>query len=158
NSISSSRPLSQPVTSTPQKLKFTTITSRRAMTKENATTYEDISIVSFSPFQKNRLALEIMRLTFQMELLVAQAPDGMLYSLPPAELNTYTNMGQLKAELVTELYADRTVVVPSLLRAGFGQSVIEWLNNPTLTDTACRPIVSIVHNLSRHDNGADELN
>ncbi|CAF1536456.1 unnamed protein product, partial [Rotaria sordida] len=53
---------------------------------------------------------------------------------------------------------DRTVVVPSLLRAGFGQSVIEWLNNPTLTDTACRPIVSIVHNLSRHDNGADELN
>ncbi|CAF4736865.1 unnamed protein product [Rotaria sp. Silwood1] len=52
NSISTSRPLSQPVTSTPQKLKFTTITSRRAMTQENATTYEDISIVSFSPFQK----------------------------------------------------------------------------------------------------------
>ncbi|CAF1452792.1 unnamed protein product [Rotaria sp. Silwood1] len=51
NSISTSRPLSQPVTSTPQKLKFTTITSRRAMTQENATTYEDISIVSFSPFQ-----------------------------------------------------------------------------------------------------------
>ncbi|CAF0945863.1 unnamed protein product [Rotaria sordida] len=53
---------------------------------------------------------------------------------------------------------DRTIVVPSLLRAGFGKSVIEWLNYPTLTETARRPIVSIVHNLSRHDNGADELN
>ncbi|CAF3900114.1 unnamed protein product [Rotaria sordida] len=54
--------------------------------------------------------------------------------------------------------SDRTIVVPSLLRAGFGKSVIEWLNYPTLTETARRPIVSIVHNLSRHDNGADELN
>ncbi|CAF4119036.1 unnamed protein product [Rotaria sp. Silwood2] len=54
--------------------------------------------------------------------------------------------------------SDRTVVVPSLLRTGFGKSVIEWLNYPTLTDTARRPIVSIVHNLSRHDNGVDELN
>ncbi|CAF3636126.1 unnamed protein product [Rotaria sp. Silwood1] len=67
NSISTSRPLSQPVTSTPQKLKFTTITSRRAMTQENATTYEDISIVSFSPFQKlyhtvqNELKSELIR-------------------------------------------------------------------------------------------------
>ncbi|CAF0759265.1 unnamed protein product [Rotaria sordida] len=49
-------------------------------------------------------------------------------------------------------------VVPSLLRAGCGKSVIEWLNYPTLTETARRPIVSIVHNLSRHDNDADELN
>ncbi|CAF4678428.1 unnamed protein product [Rotaria sp. Silwood1] len=57
NSISTSRPLSQPVTSTPQKLKFTTITSRRAMTQENATTYEDISIVSFSPFQDEKMTI-----------------------------------------------------------------------------------------------------
>jgi hypothetical protein len=54
--------------------------------------------------------------------------------------------------------SDRTVVVPSLLRAGFGKSVLEWLNYPTLADTARRPMVSIVHNLSRHDDGADELN
>jgi hypothetical protein len=54
--------------------------------------------------------------------------------------------------------SDRTVTVPSLLRAGFGKSVIEWLNYPTLTNTERRPMVSIVHNLSRHDDGADELN
>jgi hypothetical protein len=54
--------------------------------------------------------------------------------------------------------SDHTVTVPSLLRAGFGKSVLEWLNNPTLTDTGRRPMVSIVHNLSRHDDGADELN
>lgn len=54
--------------------------------------------------------------------------------------------------------SDRTVTVPSLLRTGFGKSVIEWLNYPTLTDIVRRPMVSIVHNLSRHDDGADELN
>jgi hypothetical protein len=55
-------------------------------------------------------------------------------------------------------FSDLTVNVPSLLRAGFGKSVLEWLNYPILADTDRRPMVSIVHNLSRHDDGADELN
>lgn len=54
--------------------------------------------------------------------------------------------------------SDRTIIVPSLLRTGLGKSVVEWLNYPTLTDIDRRPMVSIVHNLSRHDNGVDELN
>lgn len=55
-------------------------------------------------------------------------------------------------------FSDRTVTVPSLLRAGFGKSVIEWLNYSNLTSRQRRPLISIVHNLSRHDLGADELN
>lgn len=54
--------------------------------------------------------------------------------------------------------SDHTVVIPSLLRAGYGKCVIEWLNCPTLPDDIRRPIVSIVHNIARHDEGADELN
>jgi hypothetical protein len=54
--------------------------------------------------------------------------------------------------------SDRTVTVPSLLRVGYGKSVLEWLNSPTLTNSERRPMLSIVHNLSRHDDGADELN
>lgn len=54
--------------------------------------------------------------------------------------------------------SDQSVVVPSLLRAGLGESIMEWWVNPKLTSSERRPMVSIIHNLSRHDEGADELN
>ena len=54
--------------------------------------------------------------------------------------------------------SDQSVVVPSLLRAGFGKSIMEWWLHPKLTTNERRPMVSIIHNISRHDEGADELN
>jgi hypothetical protein len=54
--------------------------------------------------QKNRLAMEIMRLTFQMDLLVGQALNGVVHNLTHAQFALYTNMGIQKAELVAELF------------------------------------------------------
>ncbi|CAF3439351.1 unnamed protein product [Rotaria socialis] len=54
--------------------------------------------------------------------------------------------------------SDHTIVVPYLLHAGYGKNVIKWLKNVTLTDAVRQPIVNIVFNLAKHDDGADELN
>ncbi|CAF4090625.1 unnamed protein product [Rotaria sordida] len=55
--------------------------------------------------------------------------------------------------------ADRTVLVPILLKCDLAKKVIGWLAQSTkLTDTGRRPLISIVHNIARHDDGADELN
>ncbi len=54
--------------------------------------------------QKSRLAMEIMRLTFRMELLAGQAPNGVVHNLVHIQFTTYTNMGIQKAELVAELF------------------------------------------------------
>ncbi|CAF2056236.1 unnamed protein product [Rotaria magnacalcarata] len=54
--------------------------------------------------------------------------------------------------------SDHTIVVPYLLHAGYGKNVIEWLKHLTLTDAVRQPVVNIVFNLARHDDGADELN
>jgi hypothetical protein len=35
--------------------------------------------------QKNRLAMEIMRLTFRMDLLVTQALNGVIHNLTPTQ-------------------------------------------------------------------------
>ncbi|CAF3800289.1 unnamed protein product, partial [Rotaria sp. Silwood1] len=55
--------------------------------------------------------------------------------------------------------ADRTVLVPILLKYDLARKVIGWLAQSTkLTDSGRRPLISIVHNIARHDDGADELN
>ena len=48
--------------------------------------------------------MEIMRLTFQMELMVGQAPNGVLHNLTPAQFMEYTNKGISKQGLVAELF------------------------------------------------------
>jgi hypothetical protein len=54
---------------------------------------------------------------------------------------------------------DRTILVPLLLRTGLAASAVQWLaNSASLTATGRRPLISIVHNIARHDDGADELN
>ncbi len=39
-----------------------------------------------------------------MDLLVGQAPNGVIHNLTVAQFDNYTNMGIQKAELVTELF------------------------------------------------------
>ena len=53
---------------------------------------------------------------------------------------------------------DRTVLVSTLLKVGLVERVVRWLGKaPMLTETGSRPLISIIHNISRHDDGADEL-
>jgi hypothetical protein len=49
--------------------------------------------------------MEIMRLTFQMDLLVSQAPNGVLHNMNPTQFIEYTNKGISKQGLVAELFA-----------------------------------------------------
>ncbi|CAF1319567.1 unnamed protein product [Rotaria sp. Silwood1] len=54
---------------------------------------------------------------------------------------------------------DRTVLVPLLLRNDFVKKLLGWLAQASkLADTNNRPLISIVLNIARHDDGADELN
>ncbi|CAF1030998.1 unnamed protein product [Rotaria sordida] len=55
--------------------------------------------------------------------------------------------------------ADQTGLVPTLLKCGLAKRVVTWLAQSTkLTEKSRRPLISIVHNIARHDDGADELN
>ncbi|CAF4349122.1 unnamed protein product [Rotaria sp. Silwood2] len=55
--------------------------------------------------------------------------------------------------------ADQTVLVPTLLKCGLAKRVVTWLaQSIKLKETSRRPLISIIHNIARHDDGADELN
>ncbi|CAF4083952.1 unnamed protein product [Rotaria sp. Silwood2] len=55
--------------------------------------------------------------------------------------------------------ADQTRLVPTLLKCGLAKRVIGWLaQSAMLTDESRKPLISIVHNIARHDDGVDELN
>ena len=56
--------------------------------------------------------------------------------------------------------SDQTILVPVLLDTGYGKSVVQWIENRQMKfreDKLDAPI-HILHNLSRHDDGIDELN
>ena len=56
--------------------------------------------------------------------------------------------------------SDRTILVPLLLKAGYANSVVEWIKireNKFRDDKLDAPI-HILHNISRHDDGIDQLN
>ncbi|CAF3613199.1 unnamed protein product [Rotaria sp. Silwood1] len=70
-------------------------------------------------------------------------------------------LGDINEGILTLLWnvADQTVLVLTLLKCGLAKKVVAWLSQSTkLTDKSRRPLISIVHNIARHDDGADELN
>jgi hypothetical protein len=50
-----------------------------------------------------------------------------------------------------------TVIVPWLLNIGLIKSILGWLKMRKLSSTIIQKIIIIIHNISRHDDGADEL-
>lgn len=55
--------------------------------------------------------------------------------------------------------ANRTVLVPSLIQLDLARSAVQWLANCTcLNAEATEPIIRIIYNMARHDDGADEYN
>ena len=70
-------------------------------------------------------------------------------------------LGAINERILTLLWnlADRTVLIPIFLKCDLAKQVIVWLTQAAkLTDKSRRPLISIIHNISRHDEGADELN
>ncbi|CAF1275185.1 unnamed protein product [Adineta ricciae] len=53
--------------------------------------------------------------------------------------------------------SDSTIVVPWLLDTELPKMVLKWLKAVTLSSAAAEQFVSIIHNISRHNDGADEL-
>ncbi|CAF4259634.1 unnamed protein product [Rotaria sp. Silwood2] len=56
-------------------------------------------------------------------------------------------------------FADQTRLIPTLLKCGLAKRVIGWLaQSAMLKDESRQPLISILHNIARHDDGVDELN
>ena len=68
----------------------------------------------------------------------------------------------LTTDIISLLWnlSDQTVFVPLLLRAGFAKSAIDWIKTTPEKHKIDRlkSFIAIVHNLSRHDDGVDQLN
>ncbi|CAF0868293.1 unnamed protein product [Rotaria sordida] len=54
--------------------------------------------------------------------------------------------------------SDRTVIVPWLLDIGLVKTMLECLQRIEISSETAKQIINIIHNISRHDEGADELN
>jgi hypothetical protein len=81
--------------------------------------------------------------------------------MPSGLSGTKHELGPIAKQILSLFWnmADRTILVPLLLRIGLAASAIQWLaNSDSLTPQARRPLISIVHNIARHDDGSDELN
>ncbi|CAF3133032.1 unnamed protein product [Rotaria sp. Silwood2] len=67
-------------------------------------------------------------------------------------------LNQRALDLIWNL-VDITAFVPTFLKCGLPMKVVGWLTQANkLTEKCRRPFLSIAHNISRHDDGADELN
>jgi len=54
---------------------------------------------------------------------------------------------------------DRTVLIPTLIKCDLAKRIVSWISQAAmLRKKSRRPLISIAHNISRHDDGADELN
>ncbi|CAF1460409.1 unnamed protein product [Adineta steineri] len=55
--------------------------------------------------------------------------------------------------------ANRTILVPSLIVLDLPSSAVRWLTNSNcLNVEATEPLIRIIYNMARHDDGADEYN
>ena len=56
--------------------------------------------------------------------------------------------------------SDRTILVPVLLEAGYASSIVQWIEDrqTKFRDDKLDAPIHILHNLSRHDDGIDQLN
>ncbi|CAF1322931.1 unnamed protein product, partial [Rotaria sordida] len=54
--------------------------------------------------------------------------------------------------------ADKTVMVPLFLNIGLTKAILHCFKAKNLSTETFRQLINVIHNISRHDNGADELN
>ncbi len=56
--------------------------------------------------------------------------------------------------------SDQTILIPILLNAGYANSIVQWIKSREMKfrDEKVNAPIHILHNISRHDDGIDELN
>ncbi|CAF1254727.1 unnamed protein product [Didymodactylos carnosus] len=59
-------------------------------------------------------------------------------------------------ELIWNL-TDETILIPKFTQTGYPQAVLKWVRIENLTSKLYISLLNIIHNLARHDDGADEL-
>ncbi|CAF0859712.1 unnamed protein product [Adineta steineri] len=70
-------------------------------------------------------------------------------------------IGDINEVILTVIWSlsDRTVLIPMLLKCDLAKRAIGWLAQASmLAEKSRRSLISIIHNIARHDDGADELN
>lgn len=73
--------------------------------------------------------------------------------------NKHDNLTDAIISLIWNL-TDRTILVPLFLKTGYAKSVVEWIENrqSKFRDDKLDAPIHILHNLSRHDDGINQLN
>ncbi len=79
----------------------------------------------------------------------------------PITIEKDYNLGNINERILQFLWnlTDRTVLIPILLKCNLAKRVVSWISQAAmLTEKSRRPFISIAQNITRHDDGADELN
>ena len=93
-------------------------------------------------------------------LLIERVDRAMPEHLPSIPEKGYP-LGKVSERILNILWnlSDRISLVPTFLKCGLADKVTRWLGQAALlNDNGRRSLISIIHNLARHDDGADGLN
>lgn len=92
-----------------------------------------------------------------LKILKAYADKKVMDELSSSQKTFYT----ITAEILIFFWcmANRTILVPSLVLIDLPSSAVRWLANCScLNADATEPLIRIIYNVARHDDGADEYN
>jgi hypothetical protein len=95
-----------------------------------------------------------------LTLLIDRVDQSMPKHSPTVIKADYA-LGTINQHILSLLWnlADRTVLVPILLKCDLGKKIVGWLAQAAMLENrGQRPLISIAYNIARHDDGADELN
>lgn len=115
---------------------------------------------SFIPFSTNEDQLFIQNHIPLFRILIEYVQNSMpqQYSI---STDKNLDLGLINRRILSLFWnlSDRTVLIPILIECHLAERVVNWLSQSSLlTENSRRPFISIVHNIARHDNGADQLN
>lgn len=112
--------------------------------------------VTYVPFVKDDIA------TRKYTNTLCAMCNGVKYHLQPSTENKQpiADDDQTMEYTLSFLWnlADRTIVMPWFLGIDFVKAMLECLKRVDLSSETARKIIGIIYNISRHDDGADELN
>ena len=113
--------------------------------------------VSFIPFSTNEDQLFIQNHIHLFRILIKYVQN----SMPEQCSITNYDLGLLNRRILSFFWnlSDRTVLIPILIECDLPEHVLNWLfQSSVMIENSQRPFISIIHNIARHDNGADQLN
>ncbi len=93
-------------------------------------------------------------------LLIERVEKNMPEHSPTIIEKDYT-IGIINERILSFLWnlTDRTVLIPTLIKCDLAKRIVSWISQAAIfRKKSRRSLISIAHNIARHDDGADELN